>query len=144
MLRKTMIVLLTAAALTGVLTANAFARGGGGGGHGADSAVAVIWAAGSAAALAWAAALAEAISPVVAWLSVAALRLMPRCAATSAAITFIAADVSIAASGSVAAMTTGATSTPITSRTAICMGTDVFRVPLHDVDEGFAGLITYT
>ena len=33
MLRKTMIVLLTAAALTGVLTADAFARGGGGGGH---------------------------------------------------------------------------------------------------------------
>jgi hypothetical protein len=144
MLRKTMIVLLTAAALTGVLTADAFARGGGGGGHGAGSAVAVIWAAGSAvaviwaaglaaaviwaagsaaAALAWAAALAEAISPVVAWVSVAALRLMPRCAATSAAITFIAAD----ASGSVAAMTTGVTSTPITHRTAICMGTDVPR-----------------
>ena len=34
MLRKTMIVLLTAAALTGVLTADAFARGGGGGGGG--------------------------------------------------------------------------------------------------------------
>ena len=34
MLRKIMIVLLTAAALTGVLTADAFARGGGGGGHG--------------------------------------------------------------------------------------------------------------
>jgi len=34
MLRKTMIVLLTAAALTGALTADAFARGGGGGGHG--------------------------------------------------------------------------------------------------------------
>jgi hypothetical protein len=34
MLRKTMIVLLTAAALTGGLTADAFARGGGGGGHG--------------------------------------------------------------------------------------------------------------
>jgi len=72
------------------------------------------------------------------------LRLMPRCAATSAAITFIAVDASIAASGSVAAMTTGATSTPITHRTAICMGTDVLRVPLHDLDEGFAGLITYT
>jgi hypothetical protein len=116
MLRKTMIVLLTGAALTGVLTADAFARGGGGGGHGA----------GSAAALAWAAALAEAISPVVAWLTVAALRLMPRCAITSAAITFIAVDASIAASGSVAAMTTGATSAPITNRIAICMGTDVF------------------
>ena len=34
MLRKTMIVLLTAAALTGGLTADAFARGGGGGGGG--------------------------------------------------------------------------------------------------------------
>jgi hypothetical protein len=33
MLRKTMIVLATAAALTGGLTADAFARGGGGGGH---------------------------------------------------------------------------------------------------------------
>jgi hypothetical protein len=32
MLRKTMIVLVTAAALTGALTADAFARGGGGGG----------------------------------------------------------------------------------------------------------------
>ena len=120
MLRKTMIVLLTAAALTGALTADAFARD-----MGAGSA-AVIWGAGLAAAVIWAAALAEAISPVVAWLLVAALRLMQRCAATSAAITFIAADVSIAASGSVAAMTTGATSTPITNRTAICMGTDVF------------------
>ena len=34
MFRKTMIVLLTAAALTGGLTADAFARGGGGGGGG--------------------------------------------------------------------------------------------------------------
>ena len=34
MLRKTMIALLTAAALTGGLTADAFARGGGGGGGG--------------------------------------------------------------------------------------------------------------
>jgi hypothetical protein len=34
MLRKTMIVLLTAVALTGGLTADAFARGGGGGGGG--------------------------------------------------------------------------------------------------------------
>jgi hypothetical protein len=34
MLRKTMILLATAAALTGGLTADAFARGGGGGGHG--------------------------------------------------------------------------------------------------------------
>jgi hypothetical protein len=34
MLRKTMIVLATAAALTGGLTADAFARGGGGGGGG--------------------------------------------------------------------------------------------------------------
>ena len=33
MLRKTMIVLATAAALTGVVSADAFARGGGGGGH---------------------------------------------------------------------------------------------------------------
>jgi hypothetical protein len=33
MLRKTMIVLATAAALTGELTADAFARAGGGGGH---------------------------------------------------------------------------------------------------------------
>ena len=33
MLRKTMIVLATAAALTGGLTADALARGGGGGGH---------------------------------------------------------------------------------------------------------------
>jgi uncharacterized membrane protein len=33
MLRKTMIVLATAAALTGGLTVDAFARGGGGGGH---------------------------------------------------------------------------------------------------------------
>ena len=33
MLRKTMIVLATAAALTGGLSADAFARGGGGGGH---------------------------------------------------------------------------------------------------------------
>ena len=33
MLHKTMIVLATAAALTGGLTADAFARGGGGGGH---------------------------------------------------------------------------------------------------------------
>ena len=51
MLRKPMIVLVTGAALTGVLTADAFARGGGGGGHGAGSAAAAhIWAAGSAAA----------------------------------------------------------------------------------------------
>ena len=151
MLRKTMIVLLTAAALTAGLTADAFARGGGGGGGGhggggggghmggghmaaaalawAAALAAVIWAAGSAAALAWAAALAEAISPAVAWLSVAALRVcMPRRAATSAAITFIVAD----ASGSVAAMTTGATSTPITHRTALCMGTDVPRRPAYD------------
>ena len=44
MLRKTMIALLTAAALTGGLTADAFARGGGGGGggHGAGSVAAVI------------------------------------------------------------------------------------------------------
>jgi len=34
MLRKTMVVLATAAALTGGLSADAFARGGGGGGHG--------------------------------------------------------------------------------------------------------------
>ena len=34
MLRKTMILLLTTAALNGALTADAFARGGGGGGHG--------------------------------------------------------------------------------------------------------------
>ena len=34
MLRKSMIVLATAAALTGGLSADAFARGGGGGGHG--------------------------------------------------------------------------------------------------------------
>jgi hypothetical protein len=34
MLRKTMIVLAMAAALTGGLTADALARGGGGGGHG--------------------------------------------------------------------------------------------------------------
>ncbi len=86
--------------------------------------VAATWA--GSAAPAWAAGSAEAISPVVARLSVAALRVsMPRCAATSAAITFIAAD----ASGLVAAMTTGATSTPITHRTAICMGTDVPRRP---------------
>jgi hypothetical protein len=45
MLRKTMIVLLTAAALTGALTADAFARGGGGGGQWAVSAAEVIWAA---------------------------------------------------------------------------------------------------
>ena len=159
MLHKTMIVLLTAAALTAGLTADAFARGGGGGGGGhgggfgggghmgggfgggviwaggsaalawAAALVAVIWAAGSAVAVIWAAALAEAISPAVAWLSVAALRVcMPRRAATSAAITFVVAD----ASGSVAAMTTGATSTPITHRTAICMGTDVPRRPAYD------------
>ena len=49
MLRKTMIVLVTGAALTGVLTADAFARGGGGGGHGAGSAApALIWAGDSA------------------------------------------------------------------------------------------------
>jgi len=62
MLRKAMIVLLTAVALTGGLTADAFTRSGGEGGgvgHGAGSAVAFIWAA----------ALAEAISPVVAWLT---------------------------------------------------------------------------
>ena len=40
-------------------------------------------------------------------------------------IVFIVAD----ASGSVAAMTTGATSTPITHSTAICMDTDVPRRP---------------
>ena len=34
MLRKTMIILATATALTGGLTADSFARGGGGGGHG--------------------------------------------------------------------------------------------------------------
>ena len=34
MLRKTMIILATAVALTGAFTADAFARGGGGGGHG--------------------------------------------------------------------------------------------------------------
>ena len=150
MLRKTMIVLATAAALTGGLTADAFARGGGGGGgHGGGGGYGrrvrwrsygrrVRWRSHGrrvrrrshgrrvAAALVWAAALAEAISPVVARLSVAALRVcMPRRAATSAAITFIVAD----ASGSAAAMTTGATSTPITHRTAICMGTDVPRRP---------------
>ena len=117
MLRKAMIVLLTAVALTGGLTADAFTRSGGEGGgvgHGAGSAVAFIWAA----------ALAEAISPGVAWLSVAALRVcMPKRAATSTAIIFIVAE----ASGSVAATTTGATSTPITHRTAICMGADVPR-----------------
>ena len=139
MLRKIMIVLLTAAALTAVLTADAFARGGGGGGSGHGGGFGggghmgggfggAHMGGGSAAALAWAAALAEAISPAVAWLSVAALRHMPRCAATSAAITFIVAD----ASGSVAAMTTGATSTPITHRTALCMGTDVPRRPAYD------------
>src|SRR6476661_5978 len=91
----------------------------------ADTWAALTWA-GWAAAPAWAAGSAEAISPVEVRLSVAALRVsMPRCAATSAAITFIAAD----ASGSVAAMTTGATSTPITHRTAICMATDVPRRP---------------
>ena len=55
-LRKTMIVLATAAALTGGLTADAFAAG-------VDtvvgSVVALIWAAGSAAALTWAATLVE-------------------------------------------------------------------------------------
>src|SRR5262249_37453719 len=112
---------------------------------GAGLAAAVIWAAGSPVAFTWAAALAEAISPVVALILVVALRLMPRCAATSAANNFIAVAASIAASGSVAAMTTsGATITPITHRTAIYMGTDVLRVPLHDMDEGFAGLVTYT
>ena len=56
-LRKTMIVLATAAALTGGLTADAFARGGGGGVDTvAVSVVALIWAAGLAAALTWAAA----------------------------------------------------------------------------------------
>jgi hypothetical protein len=57
-----------------------------------------------------------------------------RCRANSAelagfraapAITFMVAD----ASGSVAAMTTGATSTPIPHRTAIRMGADVPRRP---------------
>ena len=43
MLRKTMIVLLTAAALTGVLTADAFARGGGGGEDTGAGSAAVIW-----------------------------------------------------------------------------------------------------
>jgi hypothetical protein len=38
MLRKTMIVLAMAAALTGGLTADALARGGGGGGHGGGGA----------------------------------------------------------------------------------------------------------
>ena len=77
-LRKTMIVLAAAAALTGGLTADAFARGGGGGvDTAADSAVALIWAAGSAAALTWAAALALAISAVMAGLSAAAGVLRP-------------------------------------------------------------------
>ena len=80
MLRKTMIVLLTAAALTGVLTADAFARGGGGGigGGGHTGGGFEGWRSygrrvrrrrsyGRRL-------LAEAISPVVAWLSVAALR----------------------------------------------------------------------
>ena len=137
MLRKTMIVLLTAAALTGGLTADVFARGGGGGGGGHGGGFGGgghmgggfgggHMAAGSEAAPAWAAALVEAISPVVARLLVAALRVcMPRRAATSTAITFIVAD----ASGSAAAMTTGATGTPITHRTAICTGTDVPRRP---------------
>ena len=146
MLRKTMIVLLTAAALTGGLTADAFARGGRVGRwrrtRGRVQGVAVIWAAGSAAAghmgggcwrrpfrRSWPGSRSRPCGP------------MPRCAATSAAITFIAADASIAASGSVAAMTTGATSTPFTNRIAICMGTDVFGVPLHDMDESFAGLV---
>jgi hypothetical protein len=126
MLRKTMIVLLTVAALTGVLTADAFARGGGGGGHGGGFGGGGHMGGGFGGGARIGGGFGgEAILPVVAWLSVAALRRMPRCAATSAAITFIAADASIAASGSVAAMTTGATSTPITNRTAICMGTDV-------------------
>ena len=145
MLRKIMIVLLTAAALTAGLTADAFARGGGGGGggHGGGFGGGGHMGGGFGGAhmgggfgggarmgggARWAAALAEAISPAVAWLSVAALRHMPRCAATSAAITFIVAD----ALGSVAAMTTGATSTPITHRTALCMGTDVPRRPAYD------------
>ena len=97
MLRKTMIVLLTAAALTGGLTADAFARGGGGGGggHGGGFGGGGHMGGGFGGAIIWAAALAEAISPVVAWLSVATLRVcMPRRAATSAATTFIVADAS--------------------------------------------------
>jgi hypothetical protein len=87
MLRKTMIVLATAAALTGGLTADAFARGGGGAGVDTvvGSVVALIWAAGSA------------ISAVLAGLSAAALRVstLPQRAATSAAIGIsVAAGVS--------------------------------------------------
>jgi hypothetical protein len=111
MLRKTMIVLLTTAALTGGLAADAFAHGGGGGGGGHGGGFGGGGHMGGFGGGHFA----------VAWVSAAALRVcMMRRAATSAAITFIVAD----ASGSAAAMTTGATSTHITHRTAICMGTD--------------------
>ena len=108
MLRKTVILLATAAALTGGLTADAFARSGGGGGGGGQGGGfgggarigggfggGAHWA-GSAAALFWAAALVGAISAVLAWLSVAALRVitLPRRAAASAAISIWVAGVS--------------------------------------------------
>src|SRR5436305_1588034 len=106
MLRKTMIILATAIALTAGLSADAFARGGGGGGghSGVDTVVASVAATVSAVALMWAAALvavltsaglavaltsaalAELMSAVLAGRSLAALRVStsPRRPAISA------------------------------------------------------------
>ena len=151
MLRKTMIVLLTAAALTGGMTADAFARGGGGGGGGGGHGggfgggghmgggfggghMGGGFGGGHMGGGFGGAHMGGGFggghfagrSPA---LGRGYAGLAPRRAATSAAITFIVADAS---SGSVAAMTTGATSTPITHRTAICMGTDSLGIPLHD------------
>ena len=125
MLRKTMIVLATAAALTGGLTADAFAR------TAVEVAVDTVAVAGvdtpvvSVAALIWVAALAGAISAVLAGLSAAALRVSGLPGRTTASTT---TEVSVAACVSGPAfMTTGAaTATPITTPTAaIRPSTDV-------------------
>jgi hypothetical protein len=131
MLRKTMIVLAMAAALTGGLTADAFARGGGGGGggHGGGSAAAAIWAVASAAAI-WAVASVAAIWAVASvaaiWVaSVAAaasrVRTWPGRAATSGTT-----SVSVARVSGRATTTGAATATRITIPiAAICPRTDV-------------------
>jgi hypothetical protein len=131
MLRKTMIILATAAALTGGLTADALARGGGGGGHrgggghgggfggGAHMGggfggahVVLVLAAGSV----------QAISAVPARLSLAALpvnALPGRAATSTAAYVPVAAFAFLGPTGITAPTITGAaTAIPITAPTA--------------------------
>jgi hypothetical protein len=123
MLRKTMIALLTAAALTGGLTADAFALGGGGGGGGH---VGGFGGGGHMGGGFGGAHMGGGFGGGhFAGRGPALGRGLAGLHAEAATSAFIVAD----ASGSAAAMTTRATSTPITHRTAICMGTDVPRRP---------------